>query len=196
LDRCIRRCRKRITIKPSFKYLFEKNIENLIVREPGGTKEAEKIREFILGKEFSPTPFTELLQLMSARNELYSKVVDRSLKNGIWVLSDRCAFTSEAYQCYGRGMDLDFIRYLNNKATLGYKPDLFFFIDVPVKKGLEKESIKNRMSLEKIEFYERARKGFLEILERDPIKYIKINYQEGKVDEMQKEMRSYLENLF
>ncbi len=86
------------------KILDEKKMENKIVREPGGTKVGEGIRELLLSHDYKVSPLTEALLFCAQRSQLVDELIKPSIKNGIRILSDRSAYSSVAYQGVGRGL--------------------------------------------------------------------------------------------
>ncbi len=135
----------------------------IFVREPGGTRIGERIRDVLLKEEMDPR--TELFLFLSARSQLYSEVIIPALERGEIVISDRSPDSSLAYQGYGRGLDLEFVKKANEFATFGIKPDLMFYIDIDVDTALSRKDEKNRMEID-TEFLERVRKGYLEFVSR------------------------------
>lgn len=163
-------------------------------REPGGTSIGEKIRTILLDKEhLGMCGRTELFLYEAARAELYDKVVKPSLERGEIVVSDRSCLSSLAYQGYARGLDLDFIEQANRFAMDDVIPDLALIIDVPVETGLEKEVVKDRFGLERIDFHEKVNQAYREIAKQISAKVIP--YIEGGMEEMQKQIWSYVEPL-
>lgn len=145
-------------------------------REPGGPRTAEAIREVILQRDLPIEPMTELFLLMASRYENTVKTIIPALEEGYIVISDRYRDSSVAYQGYGRGIPIEFIEELNEKATLGLKPDLVFIIDISVEEMLRRiESRggeKNRMDSQEIDFYRRARRGYLLMARKNPDRYV------------------------
>ena len=125
-------CGKSTQLKLLNEYFLKQNKQTLIIREPGGTKVSEKIREILLSKNLEMTNITELLLFAAARNSLVEKVIKPALNQGIYVLSDRFYDSTTAYQGYGREINLDYIKIINEIATNGLKPNLTFFLDVPI----------------------------------------------------------------
>ena len=154
-------------------FLEAKGCEVVLLREPGGTLLSENIRDILLSPETGNIdPVSELLLYSAARAELLSSVIEPALKAGKVVILDRYTDSTLAYQGYGRGLDLDFIETLNNKASHGIDPDVTFLIDLPVEEGLKRafanataEGRKgpDRLEGESQDFHERVREGFLKI---------------------------------
>jgi len=178
-------------------YLLNKEIPFEVTREPGGTILSEKVRGVLLDKENkNMNSWTELLLFEASRSQLYSEWIIPRLKKGISIGQDRSGDTSLAYQGYGRGIDLSLIKKLNNESTFGYKPDLVFIIDIDPVVGLSKEIEHNRMSYAKLEFYKRAREGYLEIANQNPKNYVVIPYIENGIEEMKSLMKPHVDKLF
>ncbi len=179
------------------KYLVGKDIPFEIVREPGGTEISEEIRGLLLNKKLNKmNPLTELYLFQASRSQLFSEKLISKLEGGISLGQDRSGDSSVAYQGYGRGMDINFIKYLNINSTFGYKPDLEFIIDIDPEKGLEKELNENRMSIAGLEFHKRVRQGYLELAKENPKNYVLIPYIENGIKEMQEMMKVHIDKLF
>jgi dTMP kinase len=109
------------------------------LREPGGTKFGEALRELLLSSTTLATR-TEMLLFLAARSELVDKVVGPALRNGLDVICDRFIDSTLAYQGYGRGLDLELIRILNDAVIEGCVPDLTVLLDVDPDVGLTRVS--------------------------------------------------------
>ncbi len=156
--------------------LERRGIPFKITREPGGPQTAEAIRRLILDKDLPIEPMTELFLLMASRYENTVKSIIPALERGYIVISDRYRDSSVAYQGYGRGIPVEFIEELNEKATLGLKPDLVFIIDISVEEMLKRiegrGDEKNRMDSQEMDFYRRARRGYLLMARENPDRYV------------------------
>ena len=156
------------------KNFLEENKKSVyLIREPGGTAISEKIRQLLLDrKNFEMQSETELLLFYSSRAQLIREVIRPKLGEGIFVLSDRFHDSSTAYQGYGRGLDLDFIKSLN-KFVLGETvPDITFFIDVLLSEIEKRKKLNSEIELDRIEssndeFYRRVRNGYLKLSETE-----------------------------
>ncbi|TAJ83091.1 dTMP kinase [bacterium] len=162
------------------KYLVSRGMVCLCTREPGGTTLGEMIRQVLLegGREEIASP-TELFLYLADRAQHVHEVIRPALASGRLVLCDRFTDSTLAYQGYGRGVDLDMLRRLNQVASHGITPDLTFLLDCPVEVGLSRtaqrlvsqESGKgreDRFEREKAEFHERVRTGFLKLAQAEP----------------------------
>jgi dTMP kinase len=156
--------------------LEERGLKVLLTREPGGTRLSELIRTLLKDEaEDPPVDRAELLLFLAARAQLVRNVIAPALEAGTWVISDRFSDSTIAYQGYGRGLPVDFVRAANDFACEGLRPDLTFLLD------LDPETAERRMrgreaatntSADRIEragsrFHARLRKGFLELAAAD-----------------------------
>ena len=139
-------------------------------REPGGTPVGEKARQLLLTLDHREMlPLSELLLFMVSRAQHVHELILPALDSGACVLTSRHRLSSMAYQGYGRGISLDLIRQLNEATTEGRRPDLTLLIDVPVETALaRKRGEGDRIEQEDRDFYERVRKGYLELTADDP----------------------------
>lgn len=139
-------------------------------REPGGTVLGEQVREIILSnKNTELLPLSELLLFVTCRAQLCTEVIGPALQERRVVVSSRYRLSSLAYQGYGRGIDVDLIRQLNDAATGGLQPDHTFFIDLPEVMALaRKQGDGDRIEVENLTFYRRVREGYLELVQQDP----------------------------
>lgn len=139
----------------------------VVVREPGGTPLAERIRALLLEGDESPEPLAEVLLLEAARADLVSKVIRPALASDRVVLCDRYTDSTLAYQGGGRRIDMDLLRHLNRTATGGLTPDLTLLFDLDPRVGLERRGNAvdplNRLDREPLEFHERVRAEYLRI---------------------------------
>lgn len=138
-------------------------------REPGGTPLGEEVRKLLLSRKSTDLlPLSELLLLITCRAQVYSQVIKPGLAKGAVVVSSRYRLSSLAYQGYGRGLDLELIRRLNDAATEGRKPDLTFLIDLPPETAFSRRSGEgDRIEGEDLEFYRRVQQGYLELTRGD-----------------------------
>lgn len=162
-------CGKTTQIKLLDEYLRSKGYKTLLTREPGSRGLGVKLREILLNYEGDVSPRAESFLFLADRAQHVDCIIKPALEQGVVVLCDRHTDSTVAYQGYGRGLDLEQIHRLNNIATEGLKPDLTIVLDVDVEtsqKRVGKE--KDRMESAGIEFFERVRKGFLEIAKQEP----------------------------
>jgi dTMP kinase len=143
-----------------------------VLREPGGTSVGEQIRSLLLDPQsVGMTPVGEFLLFSASRAQLVEHVIKPNLAAGKAVICDRFYDSSTAYQGFGRGLPLEAIRTVNMLATDGLVPDLTFFIDIPLeeveRRIRERNEGKDRIELSGHAFYERVRRGYLDIAEEE-----------------------------
>ena len=144
------------------------SIETCFVREPGGTKISEEIRNILLddrAEEISSR--TEALLMCASRAQLTKNIITPELQAGKWVIADRYSDSTLAYQGGGRGIDLDWLVRLNNFATFGIEPDVTFYIDIDPNIGLQrrKNISADRIESAGLEFQNEIRNKYLEIID-------------------------------
>lgn len=133
------------------------------LREPGGTKISESIRELLLDSRSQINPMAEAMLYAAARAQLVQDVVEPLLDQGMIVLADRFIDSTIAYQGYGRGLSIEGLRQLNNLATGGLEPDLTILLDIPAENSHRQLSLFDRIEQEGLEFQNRVRQGYLEM---------------------------------
>ena len=158
------------------RYLKKKNINFVQIREPGGNKNSEKIRKLILSNKSKFNKNTDLLLYLSARSENI-EIIKKNLGKKI-ILIDRFVDSTMAYLHYGMGVNINFIKMINDFLLKGINVN-FTFLNIvnPInmKKRLSKRKILNRYDKFDQIFYKRVQLGFLKILKKNPKKYMKID---------------------
>ena len=163
-------------IKKIANYLKRRKIEFIQIREPGGNKNSEKIRKLILDNKSTFNKNTDLLLYMSARSENI-KLIKENIGKKI-ILIDRFIDSTIAYQHYGMGVDLKFIKTINNFLLKDIKITYTFLNLVNqnnMRQRLAQRKILNRYDKFDSIFYKKVQKGFLKIVEKNPRKYMKID---------------------
>jgi dTMP kinase len=177
-------------------YLREKGYTVFPTREPGGTSIGEQIREVIHDlKNVEMHPRAETLLYQAARAQIVEQVIKPRLKAGEIVISDRYYDSTIAYQGYGHQQDLEQVRALVKYATGGLTPDLTVLLDVDVEEGLKrkkKENEWNRLDAYTVEFHQRVRAGYLEMVKAEPERWVVIDAGQ-KWDNVQQELRKLIE---
>jgi len=179
------------------------------VREPGGTKFGEDLRELLLAST-KITTRTEMLLFMAARSELVDKVIKPALESGIDVICDRFIDSTAAYQGYGRGLDLGLIETMNTAVIDGCVPDLTVLLDVDPDLGLTRvteesvgDSIEGhwqaglslaapseaspassgrRVGGRDKRFHQRVRKGYLALAKAEPGRWVVLDGRSEKAE--------------
>jgi dTMP kinase len=167
-------------------------------REPGGTSISEQIRDILHDlKNVEMHPRTETLLYQAARAQIVEQVIKPRLAAGEIVISDRYYDSTIAYQGYGHQQNLDQVRALVKYATDGLTPDLTILLDLDVEVGLRRkkqnQSEWNRMDDQTIQFYERVRAGYLEMVKAEPRRWVVVN-SEQKWDEVQADLKQVILN--
>ena len=146
------------------RYLNSKKIDHIKIREPGGSKNSEKIRKLLLNNKSSFNKETDLLLYLAARSENINLII-KNYKKRI-ILIDRFTDSTIAYQHYGFGVNLNLITTINDHLTKKFKID-FTFLNVVNRKNMLKR-LKLRKSLNRydqfdVNFYNKVQKGFLKL---------------------------------
>jgi dTMP kinase len=162
-------------------YLLRRSQACLATREPGGTALGKLIRKVLLEVgESEIAASTELFLYLADRAQHVKQVVAPALTEGKIVLCDRFTDSTLAYQGYGRGIDLAWLRRLNDTASGGLRPHLTLLLDCPVETGLARaagrrdqagEASEDRFEREELEFHQRVRSGFLEMARGEPERF-------------------------
>ena len=147
--------------------------EVVATREPGGAPGAEAVRALLVeGEPDRWEPLTETLLHVAARHEHVRRTIGPALARDAWVISDRFADSTMAYQAYGLGVARTIVAELNRLAVGTVRPDLTLVLDIPVEKGLARASQRqgNETRYERMDraFHVRLRAGFLDIAAREP----------------------------
>ena len=185
-------CGKSTQVKRLAAALEAKGVKVLLTREPGGTRLAEMIRALLKDEtEDPPVDRAELLLFLAARAQLVRNVIRPALEAGTWVLSDRFSDSTIAYQGYGRGLSVDFVKAANEFACEGLTPDLTFLLDVEPSVAAQRmrgREAATNTSADRIEragddFHARLRRGFLELAAADAPRIVTIDAS-GTPDEV------------
>ena len=154
-------------------HLKKINKKFIKIREPGGSKYSEIIRNLILNNKSKLNFKSDLLLIMASRSENMDKIIKKNYKKKI-ILIDRFYDSTFAYQHYGMGMNLNLLKKINNFVTNKFKPDLTFLSIVNqrnMKKRLISRKKKNKYDKFNYSFYNKVQKGFLKIASHNK-KYI------------------------
>ncbi|MDO5737856.1 MAG: dTMP kinase [Eubacteriales bacterium] len=169
-------CGKSTQVRLLAAALEERGHECLFLREPGGTELGEGIRDLLLREFSSQTdPRSELLLFLAARSQIVSECILPALARGEIVICDRFYDSTMAYQGYGRGLPLDYLRDLNSFACRGLKPDMTILLEASEELCAERlagrKEEQNRFDLEAQKFRERVRQGFQSLAEAEPARF-------------------------
>ncbi len=174
-------------------YLRERGHVVFPTREPGGTSISEQIRDILHDlKNAEMHPRTETLLYQAARAQIVEQVIQPRLDAGEIVISDRYYDSTIAYQGYGHQQDLEQVRSLVKYATGGLTPDLTILLDLDIEVGLKRkiqnEAEWNRMDAYTVEFHQRVRRGYLEMVKQEPNRWVVVN-SDQKWESVQEELK-------
>jgi len=188
--------------------LTDKGYKVITTREPGGTPEAERIRDLLVqrgGGQWSP--LSETLMLFAARSLHVERVIKPALDNGHIVICDRFTDSTRAYQGYGHGLDLNIIETLKDTVIGGLEPDVTFILDIDPKIGLgrserrlasEALDIKqkeDRFESLNISFHEKLRQGFLQIAQQNKSRCFVMDASQSLNDVTQEVLKTALAKI-
>lgn len=172
--------------------LEARGVEVVSTREPGGTKLGEGLRELLLHQSMHPE--TETLLMFAARREHIAQVIAPALKRGAYVLSDRFTDASFAYQCGGRGVDIDKMRLLERWVQDDLQPDLTLLFDVPVEVSIQRLAnarSPDKFEQESSEFFSRIRTAYLQRALESPQRFRIIDGNRD-VEEVKKQLEDII----
>lgn len=174
-------------------HLRERGLEALVTREPGGSPKAEAIRELILSGVVAPLgAAAEALMFSAARIDHLDAAIRPALARGAWVVCDRFADSTRAYQGALGNLDPRFIRELERVTVGPDRPDLTVMIDVPAATGLARAAQRrggapDRFEAEGLAFHEALRRTFLDIAADEPARCVVVN-GEASPDEVERQI--------
>ena len=166
-----------------------------VLREPGTTQLGEKIRDIFLEKTNEKVdPITEAFLLYASRKHLDQNFLQKHLKNQSIVIADRYSDATVAYQCFGKGLSEDFVKYIHEKSDL-LSPNLTFYLDITAEtsKARIDDRELDRMECEPLDFFNRVRSGYLEIAESNPDRVIILD-AELSVEDLQDKIFNEVKN--
>jgi len=184
-------------------YLKEKKVNFISTSEPGGTEIGISIRNiFTNGKFRNMASKTELFLLAAARHQHIAGLIKPYMEKGYIVITDRFSDSTVAYQAFGRGLDLNLIKNINDLATEGLYPDLTFLLDISPEKSLqrllkrtESSSRKpDRIEQEKLDFFQKVRDGYFFLAKTEPARF-KVLDADRDIDEIHREIINTLQSL-
>ncbi len=181
-------------------YLRDQGFSVCLTREPGGTPLGEVFRRLIFEgvRGHIPGPYTETLLYVADRIEHLRRVVFSALESGSWVLSDRCLFSTLAYQGYARGLGIDRLIEIHKAVDAWVLPDLTLYFDVEPSVSLQRKEQTNeitRFEREGLEFMVRVREGYQVLLERLSQYIVRVDAK-GSSEEVFERVRTVLVRKF
>ena len=170
-------CGKSLQSKLLYEKILRNGIDALLTREPGGTSIGEDITRLLKWNDDAISPLTELFLFNASRSQLVNDVINPALKEGKVVVCDRFADSTTVYQGYGRGLDLEMVKAVNNAASGNLLPDLTILLDMPPEKGLERKQAEgyDRFEKEDLVFHNKIRQGFLKLAAAEPGRWLVVD---------------------
>ncbi len=167
-------------------------------REPGGTPMAENIRTLLLEHGDEPVPdIAELLLMFASRSLHVNNVIQPALEAGSWVICDRFADASRAYQGGGRGIPLDDVNQLASWVLGDLKPDLTILLDAPVATSRQRTGQRgapDRIEVEREEFFNRVRDCYLQLAAAEPDRFVVVDATKD-LEQVQQAVRTAAKSL-
>ena len=168
---------KSLHIKNVAKYLKNKKISFIKLREPGGSKNSEKIRKLILNNKSNFNKYTDLFLYFASRSENIEKIIIKNYQKKV-ILIDRFTDSTLAYQHYGMGISKKIVENINKYLLKKIKIN-FTFLNIVNEKNLKKRLLKrkrlNRYDKFKHTFYKKVQKGFIHQAKLNSNKYLIVN---------------------
>ena len=187
-------CGKTTQIKLLQEYFEKQGKTVLLTREPGAKGLGTKLREILLNYDGEVSPNCESFLFLADRAQHIDTIIKPAVERGEIVLCDRHTDSTVAYQGYGRGVNLEQIKMLNNIATSGMKPDLTFVFDIDVDTSMSRVGKeKDRMESAGVEFFKRVRDGYLDIAKQESDR-VKLLDGSDKIEDIHSEIIKIIEN--
>lgn len=168
------------------KKLTESNVNFNIVREPGGSKLGEGIRELLLSHDYDVDPTSEALLMSASRAQLIQEIVKPAINNGQVVITDRSAYSSVAYQGVGRDLGYQKIYELNDLAIDSFWPEKVILLDIDPKISLSRQKVADRIGSGEISFFNKVRDGYLQLAEDFSDKFLVLNAEDSQQQNFKK----------
>ena len=176
--------------------LVEAGLSAKLVREPGGDPISESIRKLLLHAEESMSDRAEALLMIASRAQLTDKVILPQIIDGKWVVADRYADSTLAYQGGGRGLSVNSLDMINEFGTYTLKPDLTFFIDISVDIANSRMRVeRDRIEKEGNDFQQRVRDQYLKLSEKDSDRVVVINGDKS-INEIKADIWTHMKEKF
>jgi dTMP kinase len=166
------------TLIQGLKTEFEKQgLAYIITREPGGSSLGTEVRHMLQRNDGeAPVPRAEALLFQADRAQHVEKVIKPALHQNKWVLSDRFAASSLAFQAAGRDIKSEEIEWLNRFSTAGLQPDLYVLLDLTVEESAKRMAGRgleaDRFEREGKEFHQKVRDAYLRLAKADPSRWL------------------------
>ena len=185
---------KSTQIKLISEILHNNNIDNIVIREPGGGEISEKIRDILLDNNNNISKYTEALLFLSSRSQLVNEVIKPALEKGCYILCDRYIDSTIAYQGYGRGIDLLQLETLNDLAIESIYPNMTFILNINVNTSLSRRLKKTKDRMEQVDesFLIKVKQGYLKIAEEHKERCIVVDCANKSIVDIHNELVSFI----
>jgi dTMP kinase len=161
-----------------------------VLREPGGTMLGETLRGLLLHKVRIQSAAAEFLLFAAARAELVKTVIRPALEQGHMVILDRYLDSSAAYQGFGRGLDVKWVKQVNDVVTQGLKPSLTFWLKGPAFMAGD-----DNIEREGPAFFARVQQGYQDLSQEEPQRW-RIISSAGSVEAIAREIREAVQKVW
>lgn len=173
---------KSTQMKLAARYLTERNIPLLITREPTGTDIGRKIGDILFNRaHYHMCAETEVFLFCAARAQHVREIIMPAINQNKVILCDRFSDATYAYQGAARGLNTEFIKLINDYSSMSIKPALTLLFDLPVETGLSRatardnslpdSSASDRFEKESLNFHNKVREGYLDMLKNEPSRF-------------------------
>ncbi|WP_456446543.1 dTMP kinase [Oceanithermus sp.] len=152
--------------------LRARGVAAVLTHEPGGTDLGREVRRWLLHQGVAMSPEAEFLLYSADRAEHVRTVLEPALAAGSFVICDRFVDSSYAYQGYGRGLDLAWLRAVSEGILHGVRPSLTFLLDLPPERGLARLAGRDRLEGESLAFHRRVREGYRSLAQSEPARFV------------------------
>ena len=174
---------KTLQARALYRRLSRLSIPVLLTHEPGGTPLGNRLARCLKWSgDTGISALSELLLFNASRAQLVTEVIRPALKEGKVVICDRYIESTIAYQGYGRGLELEMVRAINDTATQGLKPDLTVLLDIAIGEGLARKVDKGRDRFEQEDtaFHRKVREGYLRLAADEPERWLVVEASQSK----------------
>ncbi len=177
--------------------------EVVVAQEPGGTRVGTEIRRLLLDAASTDLrPLPELLLYFASRAQNIDEIIQPALKKGKIVLIDRFTDATIAYQGYGRELGVEAVRQIERVACRGLRPDLTLLIDIDPAVAVPRAQLRNseqavdesRMERQSLAFYEKVRRGYLDLARQEPER-IRLIDGNGTIEDIAATVRAHAEEF-
>ena len=174
---------KSLQSRALYRRLSKLAVPVVLTHEPGITPLGRKITRWLKwGDGMAVSPTAELMLFNASRAQLIEEVIRPELENGKMVICDRYTDSTIAYQSYGRGLNPDMVKAVNEAAAQGVVPDLTILLDIAAGEGFRRKQGQkpDRFEREAAGFHQRVRDGYLKLAEKEPERWLVIDAHQSK----------------